>query len=306
MLECPRVYCLPLLHSSLERPEVSCPPATALRVWPGLPHMPAEGYWASASYPFAGDAAKSCVQQMEQLSEAALSGVPMQTLASMGNAPDVQKKRKELQDIDKFTRSGVNPTHIQDSAKVLEAAQKALLWAWLLEEKLLELKGIMGTYSDNAAHLMDALGVEADDHDTGLALLASLDRELDTSSPMLPPWPMVLENAAIFLPDNAVIAVTSDTMAADLRDRLTFAPASGACSALWQTADCCSQACAPKNCVLEEARAPLWQALGKQGQRSGQGDIQGDVQGDDQFNSQFNEQPWRAKKFTFVLCGVQA
>lgn len=299
MLECPRVYCLPLLHPSLERGALSCPPGTALRVWPGLPHMPTEGYWASASYPFAGDAAKSCVQQMEQLSEAALSGVPMQTLASMGNAPDVQKKRKELQDIDKFTRSGVNPPHIQDSAKVLEAAQKALLWAWLLEEKLLELKGIMGTYSDNAAHLMDALGVEADDHDTGLALLASLDRELDTSSPMLPPWPMVLENAAIFLPDNAVIAVTSEAMAADLRDRLTFSPASEACSALWQTADCGgSQGCVTKNCVLEQAHAPLWQALGKQGLRSGQDTVQGD--------DHCAEQPWRAKKFTFVLCGVQA
>lgn len=287
MSESPPVFCLPLLHPALERAALSCPPVRAVHLWPGLPQMPA-GYWAATNYPFDGATAQSCVQQMESLSEAALSGVPMQTLASMERAPEIQKKRKELQDIDTFTSNGLPPTSAIDSTEVVRAAQKALLWAWLLEEKVLEVNTIMGSYTDNASHLLDALGGDEDDHDTGLSMLASLDRDLDNSAPVLPPWAMVLENAAIFLPDTAIIAVNSEDMAADLRDRLTFAPASAQTRALWEAGTpvgTAAPACA-KNCELEEASVPLWQALGK--------------------SAQCDDQPWRMKTYTFVLCGVRA
>lgn len=127
MSENPPVFCLPLMHPALERATLSCPPVNALRLWPGLPHMP-EGYWAAESYPFDSVAAHTCVQQMESLSQVALSGVPMQTLASLERAPAVQKQRKELQDIASFSSSGLPPTSAIDSTEVAQAAQKALLW----------------------------------------------------------------------------------------------------------------------------------------------------------------------------------
>lgn len=89
---------------------------------------------------------------------------------------------------------------------------------------------------------------------------------------------MVLENAALFLPDGAVLLVDtaagdSGGMADDLRDRLNFSPAPEAICALW-TPDS-----APV--TVESARAPLWQALNK--------------------DQNCDDQPWRAKEFTFVL-----
>lgn len=267
------VFCLPLLHAALEMAAVVLPPA-AVRLWPGLPGMP-EGYWVAASYPFTPAAAQDCARQLESLSEAALSGVPMQTLAQMDATSAARRTRQELHDIDAFARNGDAPLASDPEApRVLQAAQKALLWAWLLEEKVLEVKKIMSTYMLDAPHLMDALGVEEDEDDKSLSLLASLDRNLDSTSLMLPPWSMVLENASLFLPNNACLAV-SGLMAADLRDRLTFSPATVATRALWALD-------ADSPVPLDEARAPLWQALGKSSD-SGDG------------------QPWRTREFTFVL-----
>lgn len=269
----PPYFCLPLLHTALESADVVLPHA-ALRLWPGLPDMPA-GYWAAADYPFSPAAAQDCARQLESLSEAALSGVPMQTLAQMDSAPAAQRTRKELADIDAFARGGaaLAPSGPQ-SPTALQAAQKILLWAWLLEEKVLEVKKIMNTYMSSAPQLVESLGVEVDDDDKALSLLAALDRNLDTTAMMLPPWPLVLENASLFLPDNACIVV-SGPMAGDLRDRLTFSPAAAASRALWALD-------ADSPLPLDEACAPLWQALGKSCDCCA-------------------EHPWRAREFTFML-----
>lgn len=272
------VFCLPLLHASLEAAAVLLPP-TAVRLWPGLPNMPA-GYWAAADYPFSPAAAQDCARQLESLSEAALSGVPMQTLAQMDSAPAAQRTRQELADIDTFARGGlVGAPSGPESPTVLQAAQKMLLWAWLLEEKVLEVKKIMSTYMHSAPQLVEALGVEVDDDDKALSLLAELDRNLDTTSMMLPPWTMVLENVSLFLPDNACIAV-SGPMADELRDRLTFSPAAPTTRALWALE-------ADSPLPLDEARGPLWQALGKS-------------------SDCLSDHPWRAREFTFVLVPVLA
>ncbi|MEG2173827.1 MAG: hypothetical protein RRY29_11320 [Desulfovibrionaceae bacterium] len=276
MVQSSLLYVLPFLHTALA--DGSMPATGALRLWPGLPDMPSTGYWSAPEYPFAPPRAQECMQQLEALSEAALSGVPMQTLASMDSAPEAQKRRKELDDIAAFANSGASPSPKgPEAVRVMQAAQKALLWAWLLEEKVLEVKKIMGTYVQDAPHVMDALGVEADDDDTVLSLLASLDRSLDNTTVMLPPWLMVLENAALFLPDQAFIGVEGG-MADELYDRLTFMPASVSTRTL-----CGVGANGDNNAedTLFEARAPLWQALGKGEENS--------------------EHPWRNKIFTFVL-----
>lgn len=271
-----RIYCLPVLHHALTETTLRPLPVVAVRVWPGLPNMPDTGYWAAPNYPFDAAAAQDCMQQLEALSEAALSGVPMQTLASMDSASDTKKRRQELDDIATFARSGgVTAPAEPEALKVLQAAQKSLLWAWLLEEKVLEVKNIMGNYAHNAPHLMDALGVEDEDDDKALSLLASLNSTLDSTSLMLPPWSMVLENASLFLPEEACIAVDA-TMADELQDRLTFAPASEHLRTCWGL-----ETAAHADDALLAVRAPLWQALGK--------------------SEDAATHPWRSKHFTFVL-----
>lgn len=283
----PTIYCVPLLHAALEGPvSDGLPiPASAVRLWPGLPNMPA-GFWAASSLPFTPAAAQDCIKQLEALSEAALSGVPMQTLAQMDSAPDAQKKRQELHDIAVFAQSGeaALPKAVEPE-RALRAAQKSLLWAWLLEEKVLEVKKIMSAYTSNASHVMDSLCVEEDDDDKALSLLAALDRNLDSTTVMLPPWPMVLENVALFLPEGALLLVdNSGDMANDLRDRLNFAPAPDSVRALWQPS--ASGLANDADTLLETARAPLWQALNKE--------------------AHCDEQPWRAKEFVFVLTRPRA
>lgn len=266
------IYCLPLLHVELAPPLAageeavvfSAPdaPCTLFRMWPGLAKKP-EAYWSAPNFPFGATSAGHCVQQMEALGEAALSGVPMQTLASMDNAPDVQKKRKELRDIANFAQQGSTDSLAAeaDQHKALQAAQKALLWAWLLEEKVLEMRTLMASYSSNSGSIAAALGVEQDDDDTALAGLAALDSSLDASLGILPPWSLVLENAALFLPDHSHILADAGPMADNLRDRLTFTPA------IYDG--------------IDEARVPLWKALAKSGPRP--------------------EQPWLAKEFCFLI-----
>lgn len=276
MSQLSHIYCLPVLHHALAEPILQPLPVTAVRVWPGLPNMPDTGYWVAPDYPFDAAAAQDCLQQLEALSEAALSGVPMQTLASMDSAPDTKKRRQELDDIATFARSGAVPASAGPEAlKVLQAAQKSLLWAWLLEEKVLEVKNIMGSYAHNAPHLMDALGVEDEDDDKTLSLLASLNSTLDSTSVMLPPWPMVLENASLFLPEDACIAVDA-AMANELQDRLTFAPAPEHMRTCWGL-----ETAAHADDALLAVRAPLWEALGK--------------------NEDAVTHPWRSKHFIFVL-----
>ena len=241
-----------LTHSSLNRSDVS-PEDAPQSLWPGLPDMPKTGWW-SPEYPFTPEEAGICLADMCAMGEAALSGVPLQALAARDASPAAARSAEELEDLSRFARTGTLEEVSELSPSTLEltrrAAQKALLWAWLLEERALEVRALAQTYATGAARLADTLGVE---HEEGempqlAALNAHTEAHLEEDPGLLPPWRTVLENATLFLPARARILVDNADMAADLDDVLDFAPASDG---------------------GREAEAPLWKALGRTTPRPG-------------------------------------
>ena len=59
--------------------------AGALRLWPGLPDAPAEGFFCPDTYPFSPREAVACLGDLQQMGDAALSGLPVGAAAA-GNA----------------------------------------------------------------------------------------------------------------------------------------------------------------------------------------------------------------------------
>ena len=248
---------LPQMHRELASPSLSkggvSPGDTPLSLWPGLPGMPKNGWW-SPEYPFTPQEARACLADMCAMGEAALSGVPLQALAARDASPAAAHAAEELEDLSHFVRTGALDEFSGPSPSALElarkAAQKALLWAWLLEERALELRALARTYATGAARLADALGVEHEEENIPelAALHTHMDVHLAEAPDLLPPWRIVLENAALFLPARARILVDNADMAADLGEVLDFmsAPDGG-----------------------REAASPLWKALGRTAPRPG-------------------------------------
>lgn len=262
---------LPTLHPELARCSASTGSVTRsdspVSLWPGLPGMPETGWW-SPKYPFAPDEARACLADIHAMGEAALSGVPLQALAARDASPAAARAAAESEALTRFARTGVvdEPGDISeapDSAR--RAAQKALLWAWLLEERALELRALTQSYAVRAARLADALGGEREERDA-MPDSATLDAPAEAhpaeDPDLLPPWRVVLENAVLFMPGGTHIAVDSPEMSADLCDALHIVSAAGT------------------ETIVE---APVWRALGRSAPRPGC--------------------PWQKTSLRFVLWG---
>lgn len=227
---------LPLLHREL------CPAGEAgefLSIWPGLSGMPAEGYWVP-EYPFSEREAIACMHDMRAMGEAALSGVPVQMLAATQATAVAAREAEERSALEEFARHGEAGAANPDIER--RAAQKALLWAWLLEEEALEMQRLMQSYTEGEARL--AAGLDADfSGEPALAGIAGEARlqPLSDISDMLPPWRTVLENAAVFLPENALILVENQ----DMRETLLECECPSAAQGRY------------------ELHMPLWQVLGR-------------------------------------------
>ena len=163
---CIRVPALrgPLPGEALLLPaEGSCP---VLRLWPGLPEefsrpaaggltasgrravtvaAPApEGPWhMPEDLPFSPREAAACLDDLQRMGDAALSGQPVGTLGA-----DVGRARRNS--AESALRAGLMADGTLETAQALEAAreerekacaaQRMLLWSWLQEERLAELQ----------------------------------------------------------------------------------------------------------------------------------------------------------------------
>lgn len=244
------LLCMPFLHPDSQ--PCSLPPE-AKHIWPGLPHCPTEGFWLPGSYPFSPEQAKACLEDMCAMSEAALSGVPLQALAAAQARPEALREQEEEDALARFARSGDAPpaSGESDMLRLRTAAQKALLWAWLLEERSRELRELRRSYSVEAARLSDVMGVEHDDD--AQASLAALDTQLADDAVPHVPWKMVLANAALFLPLGTSLLITNAAMRNDIGELIEFSPippTEAAALGLSPDARC------------QSARAPLWRVLG--------------------------------------------
>ena len=234
----------------------------ALRLWPGLPDAPAN-YFCPDKYPFSPREAQACLGDLQQMGDAALSGLPVGAAAAAGNSRAARRASemaliKGLDSSDGDPAAALAAEAARKEQLALSQAQKALLWAWLQEGTFAELAELTTRFAHDAGGLTAALGVDPDEDLDGFtpdALTGDLVRlgspiALDTS--LVPPWRLVTANALYFVPADVPLIVEGP-MRDDLLDMLDFAPAQR-----WQglLED------APANAVAVEARAPGWQVLG--------------------------------------------
>ncbi len=222
-LASPLLY-LPLLHQgmgNLTNKEVH----NAAYLWPGLPEQ-ANRTWLPSTYPFTPQEAAACLKDIQNMGEAALSGVPLQAFVTPQKTRSELKKVQEQEDIESFIATGQEPVRTEaESIHMRRAAQKFLLWAWLMEEHLLEVQKLTQNYATNATEITSALGVEKDDALAGLEYIQNL---LSTDTFALPPWKLVVENMAFFLPSSCSALINHPEMAEHILENYPTQPLSDA------------------------------------------------------------------------------
>lgn len=294
---CIRVPALrgPLPGEALLLPaEGSCP---VLRLWPGLPEefsrpaaggltasgrravtvaAPApEGPWhMPEDLPFSPREAAACLDDLQRMGDAALSGQPVGTLGA-----DVGRARRNS--AESALRAGLMADGTLETAQALEAAreerekacaaQRMLLWSWLQEERLAELQALSSSLSSSNARLQAALDMDpadldetallagdARDTEAALATLATLNSPVHVDDSLLPAWPRLLDAVVRFAPGGLPAA-----------GRGPHAPRpagrSGRAGVPAPADDSPLRLCdAEGNAVsLLQARAPLWRILGR-------------------------------------------
>ena len=246
----------------------------ALRLWPGLPDAPAANYFCPDNYPFSPREAQACLGDLQQMGDAALSGLPIGATVA-GNAR-AARRTSEMALLSGLEKSDGNA----EAALAAEAArkeqiartqaQKALLWVWQQEERLVELADLTARFAKNAGGLAASLGVDPDDDlagmmpDTLTGDLVRLGSPIALDAGLVPPWRLVTANALYFLPPQAPIIIEGP-MREDVLDLLDFAPAperQGLLCAPESAPDSAPAAAGTPLPVAVETRAPGWKLLG--------------------------------------------
>ncbi len=211
------VLYLPLFHQELGMP---CSfGQKAQYIWTGLsrqetanaPQASTQALWRPTNYPFGEKEAEACLHDIKSMGEAALSGVPLQAVMSMQSPHEQFQRLEEQSALENLIATGQQaPSSSQvENIYILRTAQKFLLWTWLMEEYILDLQDLTQKYAANSSHILEALGVE---HDDALAGLGHIQRSLADSYFVLPPWRLVLENMAPFLPEKCTAIINNKDM----------------------------------------------------------------------------------------------
>ena len=236
--------------------------AAALLLWPGLPQAPQEGAYCPADYPFSQRQAAACLEDLRQMGDAALSGLPVGATAAAN--PRAARRASEMALLRGLDGADTEAALKAEAARKLrielEQAQKALLWAWLQEERMGELADMARVLAQKSGMFTRSLGVEDEEADAlaasgGFAGTGILGAPVSLDLGLMPPWRLVVANAMYFLPPDMPI-LAEGPMAEDLLETLDFAPASPEHAPL-------AQAPAPAQAALLCARVPAWRAMGK-------------------------------------------
>jgi hypothetical protein len=152
------------------------------------------------------------------------------------------------------------------------AAQKVLLHVWILEARYLEIQELEQHCRRLSGDLNLMLGVELEDDEKDAFLLTQNTQRLDASAAPAVPWRMVLENAALFLPEHSALLFTDKAICMELRELAPFVKVQGELEPSGQ---------ALSTHAPDLAEAPLWKIFGMKEARP--------------------ERPWLAKVFSFLL-----
>lgn len=217
---------VPSLHRELAPAEL---PSAVLFLSPGF--LPANfgtpeghGFFQPGNLPFSGPAARSVLREMLELSSALSQGgkdAPAEELrliesgaraaaapyqggtgaAAMGEAED-----RELENfsgsgqLQPAAAKGGPPYEAELDRKELVRAQKILLLAWELEENLLEIKKAEASLAGQDRLLLSVLHGPEDKGGSPTE---------GTAAPAPVAWPLLLEAAAPFLPDEVLLVTDS-------------------------------------------------------------------------------------------------
>ncbi|MDR3043175.1 MAG: hypothetical protein LBU75_02800 [Desulfovibrio sp.] len=161
------------------------------------------------------------------------------------------------------------------------AAQKTLILAWHLEERVRELDALKEKFSRSRESLADILGVETDEELREMPALDPYSAMLPGSGADIigPSWRVIVENMGPFLPDGAVLFTCDAEISATLRDGgAAFSPITAE-----QAARLCPAWGAKVAKLVVHARLPLWQVAGRPGPDAAR--------------------PWLDRVFDVVCCG---
>ncbi len=195
----------------------------AFYLWPGFEAIPKD-YWQPQQYPLTPKQAQICFNDFQSIGDAALSGVPMHALVTHQHPNHKLRDLSEQSLLTHFAKTGQamqsdSDMNAEHSFHIQSAAQKYLLWAWLLEDHFREINALTQTYAHNNQKIIDTLGVDSDD---ALTTLEQIEKNIDMdNSAFLPAWEGVLENAVIFLPSPCTIIVNCNNMAKHVREVCT-------------------------------------------------------------------------------------
>ena len=245
---------MPHLHKELRPAFLSL---SILQFWPGLPNPPASHY-LSDKLPLEPQESLYFLENMHAATLAALERLPMHSLlANEQQDHNLEILHEELALAAFANEKKAEAYEELRMSKARQAAQKALLHFWLLEERRLEAATLEDSYLTASKSFSNALGIELDEEDRAALQLATDMTELGESNKSCAMWRFVLENTALFLPEETVFFFSDPEILEEVRENLNFTPVAPEHYFF-------DDASKMQDCKLEQAKASLYQFFGMQ------------------------------------------
>lgn len=201
------LFSFPELHRELRPDLLEC--ASCRWLWPGL-SFPSEEmkkiYFEPDSLPMKERQAEQCLRDMRFQEKEVLAGVPVQSLIEESNSAAV-KKSIEISEIKKFAEHGapIDPK-LEENAHANLLGQKLLLWAWLSEEHILELRALEKSCNTGTSTLLSGVwdDGESEENTPFSGISFPLTSQKTDDADLFPAWKVVLRHCIHFYPKNAV------------------------------------------------------------------------------------------------------
>lgn len=179
-----------------------------LRLCPGLPESRQPGYLPleAVAWPLSEQQSMDYLRQTEELLASGMDAGAFRA-AQTARERRLAEQREALEARNRL--SGRDEPSADPAVQVRLRAQCTLLLAWSQEERLAELEALASRIRDDAARLRDALGSADMANHTFPDEAVRAGLRFD--------WRTLLQNMALFLPDDAVLCCREPSMIADLK-----------------------------------------------------------------------------------------
>lgn len=170
-----------------------------VRLWPGLPNAPENGWHKPNDYPLDPIKAGKLLAELEALDADFLRRA--QNRASPWENRCLRREREELEDLRFFECGGKCSSNADKEVAARLEAQKFLLWIWAAQARAVEIALLAEKFARSAAQFTQTLakGEEVPPE--------PFDGSITLDEGIWPSWKSVLTNALYFLPEKAAIFV---------------------------------------------------------------------------------------------------